>query len=361
MDWLGWIPEPATLDVLVWGILVVPVVVFGVPVLMASVRVPRRLELQEVPEDQLGGAQRRWFADVGLRLRELGFEPAVTFQAPNLPSRNLSRAFVNGMDGSVALAVALRDERPGSALSDNVVEFNSEFGDGTFVNTRSTSVSDLFDVPPLHHSYIHRTRDLRALKRHHDSHCRPYQAAGVRPVRADRVLARLAEFHQVWIAHQIARGLLRVRDTEWCGPTLRLALRGIASFFNPFGDRFSALRLLVAIASGGAVPLLVALALNHPGVPVISIVQGLVPMSNDLAVILALAPVFIAAAASVGWILESRAVMWAPLLASLVGWLTLPASTPDAIARAAWLLVLLATSAAGNGVSNARHRRQALV
>jgi hypothetical protein len=361
MDWLGWIPDPATLDVLVWAILVVPVLVLGVPVLMASVRVPRRLELEQVPEEQLSAGQRRWFAAVGQRLRELGFESAVTFRAPNLPSRNLSRAFVNGLDGSVALAVALSDARPGSTLSDNVVEFNSEFGDGTFVNTRSTSVSDLFDVPPRHYSFVHRTRDLAALKRHHERHCSPHQTAGVRSVRADRVLVRLSNFHESWIAHQIGRGLLRVRDAEWCGPTLRLALRGIASFFNPFGDRFSALRLVGALASGVASPLVVALALGHPSVAATSIVQSLAPMSNHLAEILTLAPVFVAAAAAVGWILESRAVMWAPLLASLVGWLVLPASTPDPAARAAWLAVLLATSAVANGVSNARHRRQALV
>lgn len=73
MDWLGWIPEPVTLDVLVWWIFVVPVVVFGVPVVLACDRVPRGLELHGVPEDELSDAQRWWFTDVGLRLRELGF------------------------------------------------------------------------------------------------------------------------------------------------------------------------------------------------------------------------------------------------------------------------------------------------
>jgi hypothetical protein len=63
----------------------------------------------------------------------------------------------------------------------------------------------------------------------------------------------------------------------------------------------------------------------------------------------------------VGWIFESRAVVWAPLLASLAGWLSLPSSTPDTAARAAWLLVLIGTSLLANSVSNLRHRRQALI
>jgi len=68
-----------------------------------------------------------------------------------------------------------------------------------------------------------------------------------------------------------------------------------------------------------------------------------------------------AGAASVGWIFESRAVVWAPLLVSLAGWLALPHTTPDEWVRLAWLLLLLGTSAVANGACSLRHRSQALV
>ena len=125
MSWIGWIPDLHALDLWVWGILVVPTLVVGIPILMATVRVPRVLAFEEVAEGELSSAQQRWFEKLGEPLRGVGHETAVTFRAPNLPSQNLSRAWVSGMDGSVALAVAIRDERESSVLSDNLVEFNT--------------------------------------------------------------------------------------------------------------------------------------------------------------------------------------------------------------------------------------------
>jgi hypothetical protein len=361
MEWIQWIPEPATLDLWVWGVLVVPVVVAGIPLILASVRVPRFLALEEVADGELSDAQRSWFERVGTRLGGVGFEPVATFRAPDLPSHNLSRAFTNGRDGSVAIAMALRDRREGSALSDNVLEITTEFGDGSFVNTRSRSITDLFDLPPGYRRYIHITRDPLALYRHHDRHSRERGAASPQPVIADRLLARLAEFHERWIAHQIDRGLLRERNPRTCGATLRLALRGVGAFFDPFGDRFSVPRLLAGLAAGLGAPLIAALALGHPSLPLMATLQSLLPMSNHLAEMLMLAPVFLAGAAGVGWMLESRAVVWAPLLVSLAGWLALPHTTPDEWVRLTWLLLLLGTSAVANGASNLRHRSQALV
>jgi hypothetical protein len=361
MSWIGWIPDLQALDFWVWGILVVPVVVVGIPVLMATVQVPRSLAFEAVAEGDLSDAQRRWFERVGELLRSVGYETAVTFRAPNLPSQNLSRAWVSGMDGSVALAMAIRDERQGTVLSENLVEFNTEFDDGSFVNTRSAAVTDLFVLLPGCERHIHRTRDPLALKRHHERHCRAHATAAARPMQAGALLTRMGEFHQRWIAHQIERGLLRVLDEDSCGATLRLALRGIGSFVNPFGDRFSLLRMLAGLAAGLVAPVLLAFAATLPSVSLAAQVQSLSPMSNHLAEILTLVPVFLLASAGVGWIFESRAVVWAPLLASLAGWLALPASTPDAAARATWLLVLIGTSLLANAVSNQRHRRQALI
>ncbi len=361
MDWIHWIPQPATLDLWVWGTLVVPVAVVGIPLILSSVRVPRFLALEEVADAELSEAQRRWFEGVGERLREVGFEPVATFRAPDLPSHNLSRAFANGRDGSVAIAMALRDQREGSVLADNLLEITTEFGDGSFVNTRSRSITDLFDLLPGYRRHVHVTRDPLALHRHHDQHCRERTGASPQPVVADRLLARMAEFHERWIAHQIARGLLRERDAQTCGATLRLALRGVGSFFNPFGDRFSLARLLAGLAAGLGAPLVAALALSYASVPLVATLENLLPLSNHLAEMLALAPVLLAGAASVGWILESRAVVWAPLLVSLAGWLALPHTTPDEWVCLTWLLLLLATSAVANGASNLRHRRQALV
>jgi hypothetical protein len=360
MDWIGWIPDLRVLDLWVWGLLVAPVVVAGVPLLLATVRVPRTLELEEVADSDLDPTQRSWFDGIGQQLRTLGYETGVTFRAPNLPGENLSRAWVGGMDGSVAVALALKDERGHSVLSENLVEFNTEFSDGSFVNTRSTAVTDLFDLPAGYARHIHPTRSPRTLKQLHERHCQRQKVAAV-PVQASELLARMGDFHRRWIAHQLDRGLLRVVDDEWCGATVRLALRGIRSFFNPFGDRFSPLRLLVGLAAGLTAPLLVAIALSLPSLSLVPQVQSVIPVSSHLAEVLTLAPALLLAAAAVGWIFESRAVVWAPLLASGVGWLALPASSPDAFARAAWLGVLLATPVLANGVSNLRHRRQALV
>ena len=361
MAWLSWLPDLAALQTWLLGLLVAPVFVIGIPLLMAVTRLPRRLVIEPVPEGALTPAQARWLGGVDEKLRPFGFETVETFRVPNLPHANLGRLYRSTVDATVATAMALRAENEQAVLSANPVELVTEFADGSMVATRSAAVDELFDLLPGYELNVHReTDDPAELRRLHERHCEQHLVKQPVYTPPAAVLPKFCAFHERWGAHQVARGLLRVRDENDYGATFKLALRGVLSYFNPFGDRFTVLRLLLGVLVGLAPPMLAALAVAGPAAPWLRGLEvglGWGPAAPEL---LVLGAALLASAAAVGWVFESRAVVWSPILACVAGLLVVPETVPEPGLRAAWAGVLLATPVVANALSNFRHRLQSV-
>ncbi len=237
----------------------------------------------------------------------------------------------------------------------------TEFSDGTLVSTRTAAVDDLFDPLPGHECHVHRYgADPETLRNHHQRHCERHLLKQPVHMSPGGILPGFLAHHERWTAHQVSRGLLRDRNAAEYGTSFKLALRGVLSFYNPFGDRFTMLRLLLGLLAGLAPPLLAALALAGAPAPWLVQLEASLGASPAAAQLLVLGASLLASAAAVGWIFESRAVVWSPILACLAGLLVLPESVPEPGLRAAWTGVLLATAVVANALSNLRHRRQAL-
>ena len=47
---LGFLPDPGTLDLILLGLFVGPIVVLGIPVLRAVIKVPRRMQITQLSD-----------------------------------------------------------------------------------------------------------------------------------------------------------------------------------------------------------------------------------------------------------------------------------------------------------------------
>ncbi len=56
------------------------------------------------------------------------------------------------------------------------------------------------------------------------------------------------------MTHQVNRGLLKPTGDDEYGPTLRLALRGVRSFFNPFEEGLDLWKLAAVLLGGITLP-----------------------------------------------------------------------------------------------------------
>jgi hypothetical protein len=360
MAWLlGLLPTPETLDAVLLVLFVGPVALLGVPVLRASIRVPRRMEIVQLADGELPPRVREYFERIESRLRTEGFNPIATFSVVNLPAHNVNRAYLSAGDPAVALATVGSVDRDGVTVGARYLEFVTEFADGTTVNTRSAAIDDPFDLLPGYHRYVHpRISDPLVLKQEHAAHCEPFAVKEAQHCDPAAMLDRLRAYHLRWITHQEDRGLLRrLRgDDVQDGATVRLALRGIASFFNPFAEGFTTSKFLLALALGFAAPVLAITALDRAELPVVSSLMHATGLAEPLVRLLVMAPILLAGAAAAGWIFTGHALLWGFLVTYASSRLVLPAGLDDDLARAVWIGTLLAAPAVAQRVETFRNR-----
>jgi hypothetical protein len=354
---IGWLPDPTTIDAILFGLFAGPVLLLGVPLLRASVRMPVRMHFEtdlEVPPRVA-----EYFARVESRLRTEGFDPVATFSVTNLPSGNLNRAYVSAGDPAVAMATVSISEKNGVATGARYVEFVTEFADGSMVTTRSAAASDPFDRMPGSRRYVHtRVSDPLTLKQHHDAHCRPLLAKGPVHCEPGEFLHRLSSFHERWVVYQAGRGLLRrlPSDDQHLGASTKLALRGIATFSNPFAEGFTIEKLLLALGFGIMAPVLAIATLTLPEVPLVPSLARATGLPHAAAFMLCASPILLAAAAAVGFVFSGNAMLWGFLAAYASSRLLLP-DLSDASARAIWVGILVAAPVVAQRIESFRNRR----
>jgi hypothetical protein len=363
MDWLfDLLPDPGTLDAILLGLFVAPVAVLGVPVLRALIKVPRKMEIVEVPDYDVPPNPAEFFTKVESRLRTEGYNPIATFSAANLPGYNLNRAYVSAGDPAVAMATVAMHDQEGLVLGARYVEFVTEYADGSTVATRSAAADDPFDLMPGYRRFVHsHTDDALSLKQLHDTHCKGLEQKQPQHLEPAAFFDHLRDYHQRWVAYQQERGLLRrlKNDDEQAGATVRLALRGIGTFFNPFAEGFTLQRFVLALTLGLFAPALAIAALHQPA---LGLIPGLVEATGwdeSLVFTLAMAPVLLAGAAAVGWIFTGNAFLWSFLIAYASSRLLLPEGVDADLPRAVWIGTLASAPLLAQRVESFRNRRLA--
>jgi hypothetical protein len=287
----------------------------------------------------------------------VGYRPVRTFRIENLPAQNFNRVYQSSAGPAAAVVSTMRHDFADSTVSGALLELATEFRDGTIVNTRSATMTDLLDVPPGMELHVHRgASGPEELLRHHERHCEPHKIREPVYRSPEELEDRLNAMHSRWLAHQEQRRLLRPRDAAPYGPTVRLALRGIRTFLDPFADQFAFPRLALALLAGFAVPVIAIAALSVSS-PFAALGAA---FGEERALLAAMAPLLLLASASVGWILDQKGMLWGLLFTWLCGRWFLPEAA-DALVLAGWLGTLLGCALISGFATSLRNRRRSVL
>ena len=234
-------------------------VVIAVPIILKTIRLPRHLEVQLIPDSQLTPKQREFFASYDSTLKQLGLEPFVTYRMSNIPkSKNLLRTYLSSTEPTRA-TVQISAASNGPVQFDQV-HFVTEFADKSRTFTTNRLNSETFDREP--DKFVLECRgltDLAELKRRHEQFTEQYRIRG--PVFVDRnnFVAMVKDQYEREISHQVRQKLLWLDAAkDEYRVTLRWALRVQRNVFNPFADNFTWKKLAGALTAG-SLPVLVNL------------------------------------------------------------------------------------------------------
>jgi hypothetical protein len=223
----------------------------AVPIILKTIRLPRHLELQLVPDSQLTPKQYEFFASYDARLEALGFEPLTTYRMSNIPkSKNLLRTYLSSTEPT-RCTVQISAAATGRVQLDQV-HFVTEFGDESRTYTTNRLNSETFDREP--DKFVMECRgltDLSELKRRHDWFTEQYRARGPLFLDRNNFVALVKEEYEREVSHQVRQKLLWLDAAkDEYRVTLRWAMRMQRNMFNPFADNFTLKKLAMALAAG---------------------------------------------------------------------------------------------------------------
>ncbi len=297
-------------------------VLIAVPVILKTIKLPRHLELQIIPDAQLMPKQREFFAAYDSKLKELGFDPFITYRLSNIPkSKNLLRTYLSNAEPT-RCTVQISGAANGP-VQFNQVQFVTEFGDKSRTFTTNRQQSETFDPEPG--KFVQECRgvtDLAELKRRHDQFTeKKHQMIG--PVFVDRnnFISMCKEQYEREVSHQVKQKLLWLDAAkDEYRVTLRWALRVQRNMFNPFADNFTLQKLVGALAAG-SLPILVNLQQAQLMHSMSQVNVGWLPV-----VTLA----YVVAGVAAGLLFGHKSFLWAFLLAYVPS-LLLPSATAHSI------------------------------
>jgi hypothetical protein len=293
----------------------------GVPTIRLGVWLPRRLEIETVPDDELSSAQREHFQKLDTALAKAAYTPRMNFSVTNMQGQTLTRLYLSDHEHAVLGAHCLRsasviDEKV--VGGHNYIEWITKYEDDTTLTTRNAGLADVFDRMPhqIRQECVGLT-DPVALKARHDAKASGLLHHHPRPAQGADILGEFADFHERWCRFQESRGLLvPSADGTRYNAGVKAALRGVANYLNPLADNFTPLRFLLAVVLGAGTPILAAWLLTPDapgrpsGLPIVSPESPLVRMA-------ALGAAYAGAGIAVGCIFTAKAFIWAALLGYL--------------------------------------------
>jgi hypothetical protein len=338
-----------------------PVLALGVPTVLASVRLPPRLGVQAVKEEELADHQLAAFREIDALMAPQGFTPGLTFTATELQGRSLARAYVSSGDPALALAAGVSTTQEAGTHSENFFELETEFEDGTLVHTRNTrSVSPFENLPRVEMHEHPEIRNPLTLKLKHDAYCARHRAKGAKFYRAEQLEERIEADHAEQMEHQVACGRFAPTKDGKFRLTVSNAVRQVIGFVNPFQDprlhsRAASLLLLVIL------PIATVAAVDLPYGGLSGLISAWLPtLSPELATYAALIPLVAAGSVAIGLALGSKAVIWTIFLTLVEIRILMPDGLPGLSGFLATLVLIAGAVKVSLMTSHAVNRRRDL-
>lgn len=303
-------------ELLVFGITVVVILTTGLSVLRRSTaRIPIKLQLEEIPSEQLSPPQASFLAQQDKILARLYYQPVGTYRAINY-GHNLMRSYIR--PGDPARCVIMVVEHRAQTGNGNhvsqawIYEFITHFADGRLLSTGNMRLKSLLDSPVgVVKQPCPMLRDPAQIKKRHDARAATMgmpvaPASDLRAIfsEVEREHERLSEYRAKQGNYKIEPGGSAYMLTD------RVYWRGIRNFLNPFVHRFSVLQFASALLAAAGLPLL-GLMRFVPAVAEAALRHGYPP---GVAFYLSRAFCYLVAGAVIGYVLENHTFVWVYLL-----------------------------------------------
>ena len=312
LEFMGSLPEIALGVFEIYLLAAGPVLLLGVPVIMASVKLPSKLGIQDIKEEELSEGQRLAFDEIDALMAPQGFHPARTFTATELPNRNILRVYLSSADPAVPIAAAITTVNDNSIISDQYFELETRFADGTVVQTKNTTHQEAFAKLP--HVELHDHPEMSnplTLKPKHDEYCSAHRAKGARFYSADELIDLIEEDNLQQMDYQLKRGRLARTKAGQFRLTFSNAVRQVLGFVNPFKDprvsyKVASVLLLIGL------PIAAVAAISTTEVGLLHAIGSQVPsVTREMAVFIAMLPLVAAGSVAIAGVFGSHSVIWA--------------------------------------------------
>lgn len=289
--------------------------ILGIPRIRRSVWLPRELQFQDVPQQELTAEQTKYVGSYDQKVAELGvgYYPFKTYRVPNMLGHNLIRVYLSSTDPAKCVLVMVASK--GKGLFSSYTEFASMYADGSRLVINNNSTTGIFDDMPgaIAHRYKGLT-DLTELKRRHDAEAEKLRPRGIVFYNASNYFEDFRQYHLKYCEYQTSKDLLRWDPkSKVYRATTRTALRGVRNFINPLAHNSSFLRFVAGVALGGGLPIMAAMWRAS------ILLWVSAHTSADAALTGRLFPIFVygIAGVSVGLLFSRRTFIWGFLLGVL--------------------------------------------
>ncbi|MCP3987218.1 MAG: hypothetical protein GY723_22760 [bacterium] len=316
-----------------------PILMFGVPILLKTVRLPSRLGLQDVKDEELSERQAQAFQEIDSLMASQGFLSTVTFTAKNFPDRNLVRGYLSNRDPAVALAYAVASLNEHGTLANQNFELETRFSDGTTVQTRNTDHQSVFDKLPEVEIHEHPgIKNPLALKLKHDTYCAPHLAKDARFVNARNFFEHIETDHARQMEYQIERGRWVTTGEDSYRLSVSNAFGQVAAFVNPVKHPRLVNKLVALLALIG-LPIATIGLVGMPDAGLAEFVGTQFPtFSRELSVFIAMLPALAIGSVVLGSLFGANTVIWSILVPLAVVRFLLPDGIPG---FGGWLPILV--------------------
>jgi hypothetical protein len=303
----------------VW--IVAGTVAIAVPLILHKIRLPRRLQFEELSEGQLSEKQREFLSGFDSKLKELGYAPFATYRIINIGGKNLLRSYTSSAD-PVRCCVQISAAAKGPVQFDHV-EFITDYADGSQAVTTNRRLSATFDCEP--DKFLQECRgvdNLGELKHRHEAYTEQFLGRGAVFTERKNFFPQIQRRYEKQVEHQVGRNLLRLDPIkDEFRVTLRWALRLQRNMFNPFADNFTPVKLALAIGVG-SLPVMVGLWHGQ----ILSWLEPSASVNADAGWMSLLTLAYAISGVAAGVLFGHKSFVWAFLLA-YIPTLLLPAAT----------------------------------
>jgi hypothetical protein len=320
------ISDPAFLIRLAFLVVVLIAGAFLAFYLIRQIHLPRNLEFQELDSSELSEGARDRLDAVDDHVKELGFEPVVTFTIPGLAAVNENRLYWN-REHKTRLVASFTTFRGRPTL---FLECASAFEDQDQLSTSNIPPVSYLAVPPWseidRHPEVHDPQELFRIHRENIG-----KASRAGKVSRDSLPAGLGKDiieEQIRLMdYQVEQGRFKLnQERDRYEGTWRIAFASLSFFIDPRAGVISGRRACLAIASAFlccAAAVIITRVLEIHSLLVENFPTVIPPKLGFLAY----CPSFILSGIIAGWLIPKRGFVWG-FMASLCGILLLPGAVP---------------------------------